>query len=500
MTIGLLLLGAGLALVAIASVGINGSSQGNGDDLWALLIVLGAVCVVFGMCCATPLVVDRIGRLGGRMSLSWRLALRSLGRSRTRSSAVVAAIAVAVGGSVAAGAVVETAIRENAGTSIPTLPDDAIAFDVAAYGYAYDETDIDPIIDLDPLPSRSLSDDLRTQVLTIVPGATIEPIRQATVDPPPYDTQTGDGVWPETQGPRIADPALIDILGISGPDVDVLESTGSLRLLGPWEIDHREEGLDLGVIQYQGPDGLIELDPPSATSAYGYEYAGWSPILVTEAYARSLGFDIVDRGAIVRSPDALTVDQRDQLVDLQSDLWGKPIDAFIEPGDPPRVDVTEGELTDTDGWNMNVDEPRYRSVDDHDLWVARMVVLGAVVLISLLVVSIGLSLAAAEGRDERNVLSVVGATPASMRRQASARATVLAFSGIVLGIPTGFLPTWVLFSVLDGDSSISTEPLRFPWLVTACLVIMVPTIVAVVAWAGSGVGQRFRPPTPARRD
>jgi peptidoglycan/LPS O-acetylase OafA/YrhL len=53
---GLLLLAGGLGLVAIASLGINGSSSSgtSSADVWALLIVLGAVGVIFGMCCTTP--------------------------------------------------------------------------------------------------------------------------------------------------------------------------------------------------------------------------------------------------------------------------------------------------------------------------------------------------------------------------------------------------------------------------------------------------------------
>ena len=146
------------------------------------------------------------------------------------------------------------------------------------------------------------------------------------------------------------------------------------------------------------------------------------------------------------------------------------------------------------------DEPRYRVVDENDVWIARLVVVGLALVFSLLVVAIGLSLAAAEGREERNTLTVVGAPPASMRRQSAARATVMATSGILLGIPTGFLPTWVLYSVLNSTNQISDQPIRFPWLIVAALVVAVPVLVAGVAWVGSGGAGRFRPASPHRRD
>ncbi|MEJ7800114.1 MAG: ABC transporter permease [Ilumatobacter sp.] len=506
---GLLLLAGGLGLVAIASLGINASSSsGTGSaDVWALLIVLGAVSVIFGMCCATPLLIERVGGLGRRTSLSWRLALRSLARSRTRSSAVVAAIAVAVGGSVAAGAIAETAIRERAAGWNASVPADTIVFDAYRYQEALYENDgSNPVIDLEALSPATVPEDLRNGVLAIAADATINPIRVATSDPAPFDTRTGEGVWSDERGLRIADPALLDILGLSDADIEVLTETGSLQPLGRYELANPGTSVapfatevgDFGaqLLQYQGPDGIIELSITPATSPYRYDYAGWNAALLTEAYARELGFEIVERGAIVRSPEALTVAQRDALSELQQSQYGQ-VDAFVEPGDPPRV--TDQPVVDEE-WSVIYDEPRWRAGNASDLWIARLVILGAVVLLSLLVVSIGLALAAAEGRDERNVLAVVGATPASMRRQASARASVLALSGIALGIPTGFLPAWVLYSVLNADSSISVEPLRFPWLVVGSLLVIVPLLVAGVAWTGSGIGQRLRPPTPTRRD
>lgn len=496
---GLLLLAGGLGLVAVASLGINGSrSTGTGDDVWALLIVLGVVGVVFGMCCATPLVIEGIGRLGRRASLSWRLALRGLGRSRTRSSAVVAAIAVAVGGSVAAGSIVEAAMRENL-SWLPTLPADSIVFESHYNQEAEYETDAgSPMIDLDALPATSLPDDVRDQVLAIVPGATITPMRTATIDPRPFNTETGDAAWPEPQGPHIADRELIDVIGLSASDIDLLEESGSLQPMSRWQLANPQED-GTWTPRYDGPNGSFDFVATPGTDPYGYEIGGWGRPLITEAYARELGFDIVERGALVQAPQALTEGQRNQLAELQAIVSGPQLDAFVESGDQPRsalIDASAG----SDQWSLVFDEPRYRLVDDSDLWIARLVVVAAAVLFSLLVVAIGLSLAAAESRDERNVLAVVGATPASMRRQASARAAVMAASGIAVGIPTGFLPAWVLYSVLNPDGSGFSESLRFPWLIVVGLLAVVPALVAGVAWIGSGLGQRFRPASPTRRD
>ena len=195
----------------------------------------------------------------------------------------------------------------------------------------------------------------------------------------------------------------------------------------------------------------------------------------------------------------MTLAQRDELAALNADIAGVPYDPFIEPGDPPATAGPGTGGAAGDWWNVMFDQPQFRR-PSNDIWIARSIVVAAAVLLSLLVVAIGLSLAAAEGRDDRDVLTVVGATPASLRRQAAARAAVLASTGIMLGVPTGFVPAWVLYRITSSDNGFTDVSIRFPWLVVVALVLAVPTVVAGVAWAGSGIAQRFRPASPTRRD
>ncbi len=114
--------------------------------------------------------------------------------------------------------------------------------------------------------------------------------------------------------------------------------------------------------------------------------------------------------------------------------------------------------------------------------------------------SIGLALAAAEGREERDTFLVVGATPATMRRQAAARAAVLALVGTGLGIVPGFAPTWVVDRVTRSGDGAYAVPVGFPWLVVAALVVIVPAICAGGAWLVAGAAHRWRPPRPTWRD
>ena len=111
---------------------------------------------------------------------------------------------------------------------------------------------------------------------------------------------------------------------------------------------------------------------------------------------------------------------------------------------------------------------------------------GGVLVLTLLVVAIGLSLAATESRDERDVLVAIGARPRTMRSLAGTKAVVMTLTGIGLAIPAGLIPTKAITEALD-------IPFRVPWLAIAGLILAVPLIAGGAAWVASSVAQRVRP-------
>ncbi len=494
---GLALTAGGLGLLVVAGTGARADSSNS--FVWPLLVVVGVVGVVFGMICATPLVVASIGRLGRSSPLSWRFALRSLGRSRTRSAAVVAALAVTVGGAVAGSAVVENVMRHDSRWDLPAMPADA--FVVMQYD---DVSCCEGVVDAGPLPSVDVPDDVAARLDALFPRATSAPLVVATYDPPRIDWRTYDGPHPDRQGPIVATPAMLDILGLHPDDVATLHAEGQVWPREPNAgvssdavVSETGEVVAAGT-SYPTEGDDIALNPPIGAHVPRYGFALYRPIITPE-FARNVGFDLVERGIIVRNDRSLTVDQRESLATSFrfDDPWANGV--FIEPGDPPVV--TPDESSTAPYWSFGYDDPSWRSAG-RDLWRTRVIMVVAVLLLTSLVVAIGLSLAAAEGRDERNVLAVVGARPSSVRRQAAARGVVLAVVGIALGIPTGYAPTWVLFRTVNIGSIDDgfTEPLRFPWIVAASIVVVIPLGVAAIAWAGSGVAQRSRPASPTRHD
>jgi hypothetical protein len=117
---------------------------------------------------------------------------------------------------------------------------------------------------------------------------------------------------------------------------------------------------------------------------------------------------------------------------------------------------------------------------------ARAMVLGASLLVVILLVSIGMALWAVEGRDERDVLVAVGASPSTMARVAGWRAGGLTFCAMVIAVPMGALVSWALARAANGNIVV-------PWLLSSLLVVAVPAFIGVGAWACSAVAQRVRP-------
>jgi hypothetical protein len=179
-------------------------------------------------------------------------------------------------------------------------------------------------------------------------------------------------------------------------------------------------------------------------------------LLVTPALATRLGMHAVPGPVVLRSPHNLTAVQRTRLNSLD-DVSPSSVVDYTPPGglDPLLVQ-----------WTL----------------------VGISLVMVLFVVAVNLALSAAETRDERDVLTVVGAAPAVMRRANGYKAALQTVMGALLAIPIGFLPV-VVFVTADN----STRPLVFPWAVVAMLVVALPVVGGLVTTAASGLALRFRP-------
>ena len=481
--IGLASFAAGIGLLVLVTVATT-TGDGSGDDsIYAAAAVIGGLLVLGGMCCASPIAVDLIGRVGARLRGSWRLAARSVARSRTRSAGVLTAIAVTGTAAIA----ITTAVGSVAfgdENDIPTIPRDTVVLTAIRYDYtppngaADDSTSTagiedytSPVVTVVPL-----DDDVVTRVTRVVPDAAIRPRRVVLPD------------WPADQGEAlpasilVADETTRELLGLSGRDADAFDRAGVLDT-SAWY-----DGSDIGSTpqEYQvtvpTASGAVTLDVVRPQDRFASRAGEWGWV-ITEELAAEFGLEVVDAGLVLRAPTELTRNQRDALGDIQNGLWeSQNTGAFVEPGDVPPGAAVDDFIAVEQRVNYESTPVTFpRALLD-------AIALSAALLLTLMVVAIGLSLAATESRDERDVLLAVGATPRTMRGVAATKATVLSVGAAVLAIPTGFLPVAAVLTTAPDDGRIA-----FPWLTALGLLIVIPMVAGVAALLTSALAQRLRP-------
>jgi cell division protein FtsX len=193
-------------------------------------------------------------------------------------------------------------------------------------------------------------------------------------------------------------------------------------------------------------------------------------VFVTPGRARALGLTPQPLLTVVRSPRNLTAEQRAAIRDAQDEERDA---AFDTQGDGLYLASSVSMFAPTAGL-----DPR----------TLEALLTAAAFLLSLFVVAVNLALAAAETRDERDVLVVVGAPPSAMRRASGYKALLLTLLGATLAIPVGFLPVTVFTAASSDDL-----PLVFPWRVVLLLLLAVPLLAGSVTTACSRLALRLRP-------
>lgn len=481
--VGLVLFGGGTGLIALAvavSRSPNGDSAGADGSLVALVAILGGLGILFGACCASPLVVDLAARAVTRLGGTPRLAARSLARSRGRSAGVVTAIAVVGAVAVLVSTFMATGVARSSSNDqddAPYLPRNAVHVTTMVPGQ--DEFDLED----------GVSAELRAELEEVLPGSRFVAHRKAIPDgilgaevpspatPSPPLPPVGssdplrDAWW---SAPTVADDGVLDLVGLSASDRTRLERTGILVLrgvVGPTDLQGNPlpvpETMD---VSFGSPvittTAAVNQDPIGS-------YGGGLDILVTEEALSRWGLRASTFGAYVLAPTDLTERQMGQLDDLRSATQDT---TFLPP-----------QGTTTPEWAVNVMiDWQWPEGNEVPVTLLYAVVVGVALLLTLLVVAIGLSLSATESRDERDVLVAVGARPRTLRRMAGVKAVFLAGTGVVLAVPTGLVPALVVLREPG-------RPEALPWVALALLLVAVPLVAGLLAWVSSSIAQRVRP-------
>ncbi len=491
---GMLVGAAGLGLLGLAALGAN---SGEGGTVWVLTAVIGGVAILLGACAVAPGYVSVLEPLAGRLRGSSRLAARSLARQRARTGAVVSAVCATSALAIGASALMLSATANDATEPQHMRPDE-----VHISAQAIDPT-VSQGLGLEESYPVDVPDDYIDELRAAIPGTEVHHIEQVGVpgagqdvrwevrdfvpaEPHPIGEQqfllmngpmnVAYG-YPQFAAAAVADDELLRLYDLPAGVARALDENG---IVGLGYLPVRGTAtVALVAGQYDGPGtgqqpSVRELIPPFPVENVPYSDfpLGFIPrILVTPSRAESLGLVPSASLIVLRTPEPLSDADRVALQNISDDYSDLILDSR-RSGDEivsPNFSVSYPSAT------LN---PR----------LIEALLTAAALVLSLFVVAVSLALAAAETRDERDVLVVIGAPPPTMRHTSGRKAFLLTLLGAALAVPVGFLPVSVFTAASEHDA-----PLVFPWRVVLLLVAAVPIVSALATTAFSGITLRLRP-------
>ena len=459
--LGVVLLAGGIALSAMGA-------KGRGE-LW---IAAAAVVAVVGMILLVPLVVTALARLGRRLPLVARYAVRDAARHRTRTVPAVAAVAATVAGVVALGIGNASDAAESEATYAPQL----------AMGMGYlSVADPDPVVDWSRYEA-AVRQEAPTVAVTEVraygaprnDSSTDLRLRRPGVRG--YDALLDS--WGGAFGSVLAGAASLDLVVPAraddlAPARKMLES-GGMVVFTSHPIDGDTIQLRGAIHPYSGtarPQRLSPLDLP----AYFLQVRGNAPALAIAADGALDPMGLTESvGGL--SLDAHGLDKRSEDV-LREVIQGMSDNAYLY--------VERG----------------YQSDNQTLIVLAILFALGGVLMLGGTLTATFLALS--DARPDLATLAAVGAAPRTRRGVAAAYALVIGFVGAVLGAAVGFIPgIAVSYPLTSGyrpsglDVPVPDHFLAIPWTLVLGLVVVLPLVTTLVV----GLFARSRLPLVARLD
>ncbi|MFC5176407.1 FtsX-like permease family protein [Nocardioides taihuensis] len=458
--LGVVLLGAGIALAAYGAVG-------SGTET---VIAGAALLAVFGMILLVPVVLVGLARVSRRLPLVLRFAVRDASRHRTRTVPAVAAVAATVAGVVALGIANASDAAENEATYTPQLA----MGQGAVNGWGLDEATWGRI---EEAVAREVPEATRTP-LTGIPDQLPDGTSQMV------SFRSGDEeVTPESWGSSLGSSVLVaDRVPAVLPALDAADRERADAVLADGGVvvfvstPHEGDDVKVALSQY-GPRGgrshvvgratvpatFIDLDVPTAPG---------QGVVSAEA-AQALGAEPATVGLVVDG-GVTTADQRD-------------------------VDEAIAAITEDAGLYV---ERGYQNEDETVILLLVLGTLGGVLMLGGTLTATFLALS--DARPDLATLAAVGASPRSRRGVAASYAVVVGFVGAVLGAAVGFVPGVAVTYPLTGASAgyypgvegLPTHYLDVPWALIGTLVVVLPLLTALVV----GLCTRSRLPMVARLD
>lgn len=462
-------------------------------------VTMGAVLLILGALFLVPVILTLVGRLGGHLPTSLRMAARDLARHRARSAPSVAAVLAAVAG-LAFGLTglasdTEQQLRQYvpqtiAGEALVYVNADA-PFDTSAIGAAAPGLVVTENLAVDTGDPWLRGNDQPTEPfrLTFVnlvpdgctPERTIEdprwqPTNDTELEQGPPCSSAGTNTFDGGSGVVLLPAAeVVRRLGLDQAqaaevrrgaavvrDPAGLSADGrTVRLArGTYVVDPlEEEGASNDPQVKVQQDVSVPLVVVANTKEISGRMLGSSIILATDTDT-TRGWSTIPQSLTLRDPTGAPVsdDASEKLQNLLGD------DAYIQ--------VEKG-------------------FERYDRLVVA-ILLGVFALLILVITLTSTALSLAEQQSDQATLAALGATRGTRRVMAAAQALVLAAVGCVLGVAVGLVPGIAIARLLTSDnydpltgmSIDGPSTLVIPWLQLAVVAVLVPLVAAGIAAAG----------------
>ncbi|MFH8690169.1 FtsX-like permease family protein [Streptomyces anulatus] len=495
--IGVIALGVGIAVAVYG--GVNGSTN---------LVAGGSVLAELGVLGCIPVIVGFLGRLGRRLPLTPRIALRDAARNRGRTAPAVAAVMAAVAGSIAIATYTSSNAAEQAYDFTPNMTPGTAALMASDVG------------DNAELPrSRAAVE----QNFPVNGGrADIGRVWAGSDCSVYYEEENGCGTLELVKPTGKGHSCPLKGKGAKELALRISADEHKRLMNSPACMDENYTMVAFGTDEHKivigGADVLdsyVKLDDPAAAKAI----AEGTPVLLNSAYAKGGEVTLkathiynprdkknralhpgkarttTDRLKVYVAPDryAATPGIRMVMPERTAERLGlhvEEIGSFYTLG----RDATDAEnqavqaALDQAGnrsYLMTSDE-RFRTDDDTILLI--LALFAGVVTLGAAAITTGLSKADAEA--DLTTLSAVGAPPGVRRSLSGFQCLVVALTGVLLGTAAGLVPAVALrltdlraalADMREDPMQSAYTPIVMPWETIGLLAVVVPVLAGLLA-------------------
>lgn len=464
--VGLVLVAAGVVLAVVATH--------QSQLAVAVALSASAICCVLGMIFLVPVVVVGVGRLGRRLPLPLRFAVRDAARHRTRTTPAIAAVAASVMGVVTLCIGVSSNTAAQSAGYRASLPSGVASISVTN-GY------------------QAPWDAYARAVAQGAPGVVAQPIVGVPFYPPSgsttsffFEHQDGTPIKQDAYGYSLgADVLVYDgdvpkvvsdlgdlgaaaraMLASGGAVVFTSTGAGSARITIRTDVHHDNAAAVSLRVAVRDVNALL------VTTHHTPAVAIISTSLARRLRLHPTTIELVTAGPTISRSQEQNITERLNVVVPEA----FPM-LYVERGFQP--------------WSGT--------------WIRQVILIALGALLMLGGTLTATFLALSDARPDLATLSAVGAAPRTRRAVAAAYALAVGGIGALLGAALGFIPGIAVTYPLTAKQQASCNPtgcttlpplhwLDVPWLQIGGVVVLLPLLVAAVVW----VAARSRLPLVSR--